>query len=294
MITFSDYLKRTFPNRKIQKLTVDGGFSCPNRDGSKGREGCSFCNPAAFAPAYCRDLVGIAEQIETGKAFFAHKHKGEVGYLVYFQSYSGTYASIDVLRERYSQALACDGVLGIVIGTRPDCITDETLNLLAEIHKTHYVMVEYGVESCYDRTLERVGRGHTFQCAKEAILATAQRDIPIGVHLILGLPGESHDEMLQEADIISKLPINVLKLHQLQIMRNTRMADEYIVHPEQFHLFSADEYTSLVADFVRRLRPDIALDRFAAGAPYSLLLAPKWGLKPHEVQRLVEKKLHLY
>ncbi len=271
---------------------MDGGFSCPNRDGSKGREGCSFCNPKAFSPGYCRETTDIREQIERGKAFFDHKHKGEVGYLVYFQSYSGTYASIEVLRERYREALACDGVLGIVIGTRPDCISDKTLDLLAEIHKTHYVMVEYGVESCYDRTLERVGRGHTFQCAIEAILATAQRGIPIGAHLILGLPGESRDEMLQEADILSELPIEVLKLHQLQIMRNTRMAQEWESHPEQFHLFSADEYTSLVAAFVRRLRPDIALDRFAAEAPYSLLLAPKWGLKPHEVQRLVEEKLH--
>lgn len=294
MITFSDYLKRTFPNRKIQKLTVDGGFSCPNRDGSKGREGCSFCNPKAFAPNYCQNIRDIRLQVEIGKAFFAHKHKGEVGYLVYFQSYSGTYAPIDILRERYRQALSCKDVLGIVIGTRPDCITDETLDLLAEIHKNHYVMVEYGVESCYDRTLMRVGRGHNFDCAKEAILKTAHKGISVGVHLILGLPGESRDEMLQEAEILSSLPIDALKLHQLQIMRNTRMADEYIAHPEHFHPLSAEEYTSLVANFVRRLRPDIALDRFAAEAPYSLLLAPKWGLKPHEVQRLVEEKLHLY
>lgn len=291
MYKYSEYLSQTFPNLKIQKITVDGGFSCPNRDGSKGRGGCSFCNPAAFAPAYCRNQIGIAEQIESGKAFFAHKHKGKVGYLIYFQSYSGTYAPIEALRERYRQALSCDGVVGIVVGTRPDCISDEILDLLTDIHRTHYVMVEFGAESCYDRTLERVGRGHTFQCTKEAILATAQRGIPIGVHLILGLPGESRDEILQEADILSELPINVLKLHQLQIMRNTRMAQEWKSHPEHFHLFSADEYTSLVADFVRRLRPDIALDRFAAEAPYSLLLAPKWGLKPHEVQRLVEEKL---
>lgn len=291
MITFSDYLKQTFPNRKIQKLTVDGGFSCPNRDGSKGREGCSFCNPRAFAPAYCRDTHDICQQIELGKTFFAHKHKGEVGYLVYFQSYSGTYAPIHVLRERYSQALSCKDVLGIVVGTRPDCMSAETLALLKEIHRTHFVMVEYGVESCYDSTLEQMGRGHDFECTREAILSTAQSGIPVGVHLILGLPGESREQILQEANMLSTLPIDVLKLHQLQIMKDTRLAQEWQDHPDAFHLFSAQEYATLVADFIRQLRPDIVLDRFAAEAPSQFLLAPRWGLKPQEIQNLVEQEL---
>jgi len=292
LFKYSEYLSLAFPNRKIQKLTVDGGFSCPNRDGSKGREGCSFCNPKAFAPAYCNSTLSIRQQIEMGKAFFAHKHKGEVDYLVYFQSFSSTYAPIEILRSRYLEALSCKGVLGLVIGTRPDCISDDVLSLLSEIRQSHYVMVGYGVESCYDRTLLRVGRGHSFACAQEAILATARLGIPVGVHLILGLPGETRDEMLHEADILSSLPISVLKLHQLQIMHNTRLADEWQTHPESFSLFSADDYVSLVADFVRRLRPDIALDRFAAESPSHLLLAPRWGLKPQLIQQRIEDRMN--
>lgn len=292
MYRYSEYLSLTFPGIKVQRITVDGGFTCPNRDGSKGVGGCSFCNPAAFIPSFCRNIHDIHAQIEAGKAFFAHKHKPSerIGYLVYFQSYSGTYATIAELIDRYNAALSSDHVLGIVIGTRPDCITDEVLDLLATIHQSHYVMIEYGVESCYDKTLARVGRGHDFACSCQAILRTAQRGIPTGVHLILGLPDETDAEMLHEADILSTLPIQVLKLHQLQIMQGTRLAEEWQQYPERFQLFSAKQYACFVAKFINRLRPDIALDRFVAEAPSHLLLAPRWGLKPDVVQQMVEQE----
>lgn len=286
--TYSEYLRERFPGQHLQKISVDAGFSCPNRDGSKGEGGCSFCNPEAFAPGYCRQVKGIAEQIDAGKAFFSRKTNGETRYLVYFQSYSGTYAPVEVLRERYAQALAADGVVGLIVGTRPDCLSEEVLDLLSEVARERFVMLEVGVESCYDRTLSQVGRGHSFDCAKQAILAASGRGIPVGVHLILGLPGETREEMLQEAEILSALPIDVLKLHQLQILRGTRMAQAWETDPSQFHLFTAEEYAHLVARFVRRLRPGIALDRFAAEAPSRLLLAPRWGLKPQEVQQMVE------
>lgn len=289
--TYSEYLRERFPGQHLQKITVDAGFSCPNRDGSKGVGGCSFCNPEAFAPCYCRQSKSIAEQIAAGKVFFSRKTDGDTRYLVYFQSYSGTYAPVEVLRERYAQALAADGVVGLIVGTRPDCLSEEVLDLLTEIRKDSFVMLEVGVESCYDRTLSLVNRGHDFDCARRAILAAAARGLAVGVHLILGLPGESEEEMLREAEILSALPIDVLKLHQLQILRGTFMADQWETTPSLFHLFSAEEYARLVARFVSRLRTGIALDRFAAEAPANLLLAPRWGLKPQAVQQMVEDML---
>lgn len=281
---------------KVQKIPVDGGFTCPNRDGSKGVGGCSFCNPNAFAPNYfsadqsASDIApGIKEQLEAGKRFFASKHRGEVEYLAYFQSFSGTYASIDTLRVRYLEALAVDGVKGLVIGTRPDCVNADILNLLVEISQTHSVQVEYGVESCYDKTLQRVGRGHDFACVKDAILRTAALGISVGVHLILGLPGETREEMLQEADLLSALPVRNLKLHQLQIMQGTRMAEEWQQHPADFQLFSVDEYIEFVVSFMLRLRSDIIVERVAAGAPSRMLLAPRWGIKPAMIQQMIEK-----
>lgn len=276
---------------KLQKISVDGGFTCPNRDGRCGVGGCTFCNNKAFSPSYCRSIASITDQIEEGKRFFAHKNKGETQYLAYFQSFSGTYAPVEQLRRLYMEALAVKDVVGIVIGTRPDCIDEEKLDLLQELNQKYSVMVEYGVESCYDKTLERVNRGHTFACAEKAIRDTAARGIPVGVHLIVGLPGESEEEILREADIFSALPIDKLKLHQLQIMEGTAMAEQWKKHPEQFDLLTVERYASLVARFISRLRSDIELDRFAASAPSSLVLAPRWGLKPQEVQEMVEREL---
>lgn len=286
---YSDFLTEELGPVKVQKIAVDGGFTCPNRDGRLGTGGCTFCQAEAFAPSYSRQLQSIEEQIIAGKAFFAHKHRGPVSYLIYFQSYSGTYATVERLRHLYTQALSAPDVVGLVIGTRPDCISPQILDLLEELKQQKFVMVEYGVESCFDKTLQRVGRGHTFQCAEQAIRLTAERGIPVGIHLILGLPGETRQEMLQQTDLLNALPIQVLKLHQLQIMQGTPMADEWQQYPEHFHLFTAHEYAQLVAEFITRLRPDIALDRFAAESPSSLLLAPRWGLKPQAIEDMVEQ-----
>ncbi len=274
---------------RLQRIPIDGGFTCPNRDGSKSLGGCTFCNPEAFAPSYCRTHASITEQIEAGKRFFAEKYRGEVKYLAYFQSFSGTYAPIETLRQRYSEALSSDDVVGLVIATRPDCINEEILDLLSDINRSHSVMVEYGVESCYDKTLQHVNRGHDFACAEQAIRLTAARGIAVGVHLIIGLPGETEEDILQEADILSALPITTLKLHQLQIMQGTPMAEEWKLHPDRFLSLSAEAYAELIARFVHRLRPGITFERFAASAPPHMVLAPRWGLKPQRVQETIEE-----
>lgn len=279
---------------KLQKIPVDGGFTCPNRDGTLGTGGCSFCNPRAFAPSYCREERSITAQIEAGKRFFTNKQRQgqRVAYHAYFQSYSGTYAPVSVLERRYREALSVTDVTGLVIGTRPDCIADEALALLAQLKaEGHAVKVELGIESCYDKTLLRVGRGHDWACAMDAIQRLARHEVAVGVHLILGLPGETREEMLHEADILSALPIQSLKLHQLQVMKDTPMADEWRLHPEDFWLPAADDYARFVAAFASRLRPGIELERFAAQSPSTLVLAPRWGLKPQEVQRMVESYL---
>lgn len=211
--------------------------------------------------------------------------------MAYFQSYSGTYAPVETLRRRYEEALAVEGVMGLVIGTRPDCIDHDVLDLLAGLAQTHKVVVEYGVESCYDTTLQRIERGHDYACAERAIRQTADRGIEVGIHLILGLPGETRSMILDEARIISALPIHSIKLHQLQIMRGTRMADEWLSRPQDFLRLTAETYAELVTEFVQRLRPDIVLERFAASAPSPLLLAPRWGIKPQAMQQMIEERI---
>ena len=286
---FSIHKKWQLIDMRLQRIPIDGGFTCPNRDGTKGIGGCTFCNSDAFAPSYCRTHQSITEQIEAGKRFFAEKYRGEVKYLAYFQSFSGTYAPVETLRQRYEEALSAEDVVGLVIATRPDCTNEEVLELLSEINQHHAVTVEYGVESCYDKTLLHVNRGHDFACTEQAIRLTAARGIAVGVHLIIGLPGETEDEILQEADILSALPITSLKLHQLQIMQGTPMATEWQQHPERFLSLTAEAYAELIARFVKRLRPDIHLERFAASAPSHMVLAPRWGLKPQRVQEMIDK-----
>lgn len=270
---------------KYQKISVDAGFTCPNRDGKCGAGGCSFCANEAFTPRYLRDVSDIREQIEAGKRFYAGKYP-QMRYVAYFQAYSNTYAPVNVLRQRYMEALGVDGVDSLIIGTRPDCLEPDVLDLLEEFKGS--ISVELGVESFYDKTLLRVNRGHDAACSCRAIESLAARGIPVGVHLIFGLPGESGEEILAEADLLSSLPVNSLKIHQLQIIKGTAMAAEYEAHPENFNMLSADEYARLVAEFAMRMRSDIKLERFAAQAPPGLVLAPSWGLKPADVQKLVE------
>lgn len=278
---------------KQQKIPVDGGFSCPNRDGTCGHGGCSFCRTKLFAPSYCRDVQGIAAQLEAGKQFYSRKYRGEVRYIAYFQSYTGTHAPIEVLRARYEEALSVDGVVGLTIGTRPDCMGDDVLDLLVELQQRTAVTLEVGVESCYDATLQRVGRGHDFACTVDALRRASEHGIRVGIHLILGLPGETCQMMLDEADIVSQLPIASLKLHQLQVIEGTRMADEWHSHPENFVAFTLEDYARLVAEFVSRLRSDIVLERFASQGPSGMVLWPRWGVKPSVVEQKIAEQRQL-
>ena len=286
---FSLYLKRYFPY-KVQKISLNAGFTCPNRDGSKGYGGCTYCNNQTFNPDYCRTEKSIARQLEEGKLFFAHKYP-EMKYLAYFQAYTNTYDELDALRRKYEEALSVDGVVGLVISTRPDCMPDDLLYYLEALHRHTFVLVEYGIESTDDCTLRRINRGHDFRASADAVRRTAACGIPVGGHVILGLPGETHDGIVEQAGILSALPLTTLKLHQLQLIRGTRMAREYEQHPDDFHLFDLEEYIDLVIDYVEHLRPDIVLERFLSQSPKQLLIAPDWGLKNYEFNHRLQKRM---
>ena len=286
---FGDFLRERFPF-KAQKIAINAGFTCPNRDGSKGRGGCTYCNNQTFNPGYCQTDKSVADQLAEGVRFFSRKYP-EMRYLAYFQAYTSTYGEQERLERLYEEALSYPGVVGLVIGTRPDCMPDRLLDYLARLSEQVLVLVEYGVESTLDRTLRRINRGHDFAEAEEAIRRTAARGIAAGAHLILGLPGESRDEILGHADRLSELPLTTLKLHQLQLIRHTRMALEFERQPEDFHLFTVDEYIDLAIDFIERLDPAIALERFVSQSPKELLIAPDWGLKNYEFTARVNRRL---
>ena len=282
---FAGFLAGEFPF-KVQKISVNAGFTCPNRDGTKGFGGCTYCNNQTFNPAYCRDDRSVTMQLEEGKRFFARKYP-QMKYLAYFQAYTNTYGELELLKRMYEEALAVEGVVGLVIGTRPDCMPDSLLDYLEEVNRRTFLLVEYGIESADDRTLERINRGHSFACTEDAVRRTAARGIRTGGHVILGLPGESREDLIKQAERLSELPLTTLKMHQLQLIRGTRMAHEYALHPEEFHLFSADEYIDLVIDYVE----DLILERFVSQSPRELLIAPDWGLKNHEFTDRVKKRM---
>ncbi len=285
---FGSWIRKQFPQYRVQKISVDAGFSCPNRDGSISHGGCSFCDNRTFNPAYCDHSKSVTRQLEEGKAFFSRKYP-EMKYLAYFQAYTNTYAPIDRLMSLYEEALRVDDVVGIVIGTRPDCVSDPLLDRLAEMAKHTFLIMEYGIESANDDTLRRINRGHDFACSRDAVQRTHDRGILTGAHIILGLPGEDAQESLRQAPLISELPIDILKIHQMQVIKGTRLAEEYAAHP--FHLYTVEEYIDLVVEYISRLRPDIVLERFVSQAPPQMLLAPQWGLKNHEFADLLKKRL---
>ena len=285
----SAYLSAHFPY-KVQKISLNAGFTCPNRDGTVGYGGCTYCNNQTFNPAYCKTEKTVTEQLEEGKQFFARKYP-EMKFLAYFQAYTNTYAELEELKRKYEEALSVPNVVGIVIGTRPDCMPDTLLDYLEDLNQRTFLVVEYGVESTDNDTLKRINRGHTFEVAEEAIRMTAARGIRVGAHIILGLPGETNDQLIKQAGVLSALPLTTLKLHQLQLIKGTRMAHEFEMQPEDFHLYSADEYIDLVIDYVEHLRPDIILERFVSQSPKDLLIAPDWGLKNHEFTDKVKKRM---
>jgi len=286
---FSTFLRKHF-NCKVQKISINAGFTCPNRDGTKGNGGCTYCNNQTFNPDYCRTDRSVAEQLDEGRVFFARKYP-EMKYLAYFQAYTNTYAKQDDLISLYEQALDIQDVVGIVIGTRPDCMPDELLDYLEVLSRRIFILVEYGIESTDDSTLTRINRGHTFNDTVKAIEKTTERGILTGGHVILGLPGETNESIIRQATELSRLPLNTLKLHQLQLIKGTRMAKEYVDNPGDFHLYEVDEYIDLAIDYVERLRPDIILERFVSQSPKELLIAPDWGLKNYEFTERVKKRM---
>jgi len=286
---FQDFLGEHL-DRKVQKISLNAGFTCPNRDGSKGLGGCTYCNNQTFNPAYCQTDKSITTQLEEGIRFFARKYT-EMEYLAYFQAYTNTYGELELLKNRYEEALRVPKIAGLVIGTRPDCMPDTLLDYLETLSKKVFVLIEYGVESTLDRTLEQINRGHNFTCSANAICRTAARGIPVGAHIILGLPGENTSDILNHATVLNELPLDTLKLHQLQLIKGTRLAAQVELNPAFISHFTADTYAELIIAFLERLRPGIAVERFVSQSPPNLLLLPDWGLKNYEFIHLVEKKM---
>jgi len=288
---FPDYFREVYGSR-MQKISVDAGFTCPNRDGSKGTGGCTYCNNKAFNPSYCLPEKSVTRQIEEGIEFHKKRYRKAKSYLVYFQAYSNTYASLDTLSDLYNEALDHKNVKGLVIGTRPDCVNNEILDYLRELSGSCILLIEYGIESCYDRTLKRINRGHSFKEAVDALEATASRGLNAGAHFILGLPGETREEMLKEAEIISELPLKRVKFHQLQIIKGTKMEDEYHRYSSEFEVFTWDDYLDFIIKFLERLNPEIVVERFTGEAPPRFLAREIWGKKrTDQIVGLIEKRL---
>lgn len=287
--SFSTFIARHLPG-KIQKLTVNAGFICPNRDNTKGSGGCIYCNNSTFSPSLKLNADNIEQQIENGKRFFARKYSS-MRYVVYFQSYTSTNAPTDSLVEIYRRALAIDGIDGIVIGTRPDCMPEDLLDQLAEIAKEKFVMVEYGAETSHDDTLLTINRCHSWADTVDAVRRTALRKIPVGLHLIMGLPGENREMMIRTIERINELPVDVIKCHHLQVIRNTRLAEgikrgEYVI--EQF---TPDSYADLCIELLEHLRHDIICERFLSQAPPEMVVTPSWGLKNYQFMNLLSNKI---
>ena len=288
--SYSKYIRSTFGER-VQKISVDGGFTCPNRDGSKGRGGCTYCNNDTFNPTYTSAEKTVTKQIEEGIAFFEPKYKTQK-YLAYFQAYTNTYDSIDRLDRLYTEALDHPKVIGLVISTRPDAINKDIVDLLSNLAKSHYVVVELGIESTNNQSLKNINRCHTFQDTQEAYKLLKGRGIHLGGHLIIGLQGEKTEDFINHAKLVSDLPIEFLKLHQLQIIKGTVMAKQFADNSELFDLFGVENYVNEVVTFLQHLRSNIILERFSSESPKHMLVAPKWGgLKNFEITDKIRKSL---
>ena len=291
--SYAGYFRRIFGGR-VQKVAVNAGFTCPNRDGKVGTGGCTFCNNGAFTPSYCQPSKSVTQQIEEGIEFHRNRYRTASRYLAYFQSFSNTYAPLERLRELYDEALAHPEVAGIVVGTRPDCVDEEKLDYFASLARERgkYVAIEYGIESVNDRTLQAINRGHDFATARRAVEMTAERGLHVGAHFILGLPGENDEELIAQTEIINSLPLTTIKFHQLQVFAGTAMAEQYDHNPEQFRFWEVDEYIDLFIEILRRLRPDIVVERFASEAPPRYHYGRNWGLIRNEtLLAMFEKRL---
>ena len=284
---YGTWFRQRFPY-KVQKISVDAGFTCPNRDGRLGTGGCIYCNNDSFNPSYCQREKSVKQQLVEGKEFFRRKYP-EMRYMAYFQAFTNTYSTLDHLKSLYEEALDVEDVVGLVIGTRPDCIDDTLLDYLTQLARQTMVTLEYGIETANDDTLRLIRRGHDFQCVRDAVERTKGRGIVIGGHVILGLPGEDAEESVRQATIMSELGLDVLKIHQMQIIRGTRLAQMYAENP--FHLYSPEEYSELIVRYLEHLSEDMVVERFASQSPKEMLIAPKWGLKNYELTNLIVNKM---
>jgi len=288
---YSNYFRSIYGAR-VQKVSIDAGFTCPNRDGTKGSGGCTYCNNDAFNPSYCVPEKSVSQQIEEGIIFHKWRYSETVSYLAYFQAYSNTYAPLDTMRKLYEEALNYPGVIGLIIGTRPDCIDEGKLVYLKELSKRCYLAVEYGIESCYNKTLKRINRGHSFEDAVWAIERTSALGINTGAHFIFGLPGETREEMVNQVAVISELPLKTVKFHQLQIIKGTTMEKEFQNNPGDFELFTWEEYLDFFISFLERLNPVFVVERFTGEAPPRFLTGEGWGkIRTDQIVNLIEKRL---
>ena len=286
---FGPYMKKKF-GTSVYKVSVDAGFSCPNRDGTISTTGCIYCNNDSFKPGSCKPALSISEQIRNGIYQIKKRYKAEK-FLVYFQPYTNTYASVAKLKHLYKEALSEPYVIGIAIGTRPDCIDEEKIMFLSELAKKYFILIEYGMQSIYDRTLEFINRGHDYSTFLKALYMTKDKGIYIGAHVIVGFPTESKEEILLMADEVSRIPVDFLKIHHLQVIKDTPL--EIIYRENPFHLFSYEEYIDFITDFIGRLSPRIILQRLFANAPDNILIAPRWEKGRQEILRDIEKQIEL-
>lgn len=286
-IEFGPWLQEQL-GTKVQKISVNAGFTCPNRDGTIGYGGCTFCNNQTFNPAYCQPSKNITQQLEEGKRFFARKYPN-MKYLAYFQAYTNTYGQLEHLKELYEEALRVTDVVGLVIGTRPDCMPPSLLEYLTDLNKRTFLIIEYGIESANEETLQRINRGHSFALSAEIIRKTAACGIRVGGHVIIGFPWETRKELMRQADEIGRLPLTTLKLHQLQIIKGTALAEEYNLNP--WSVPTAEEYIDLVLDYISHLPSTLVLERFVSQSPPEYVIAPQWGLKNYEFTYLVKQKM---
>jgi len=283
-------LKDQFGGR-VQKVSVHAGFTCPNRDGTKGKGGCEYCDNLSFTPSYCHQAAGIAEQLDKGIAFLRRRYKNPALFLAYFQSYSNTYGSVSDLKDKYEQALSHPQIDGLVISTRPDCLPDEVLDYLSELSKKCHLMLEIGIESTNDDTLTKMNRCHTWLETVNAIKRAVSKGLTTGGHLILGLPGESKSEMISAADIISDLPLDYLKLHQFQVSKHSRIGKKYLTDPDPYPHLEIDEYIDLVISFLERLNPAVQMDRLSGEQPPDFSLGPQWSIRSDQLLQLIEQKM---
>ncbi len=306
--SFANYYRQKYGER-LQKLVVDAGFTCPNRDGTVGRGGCTYCDNAAFHPGYSTPSMPIDRQLREGITFHKVRYRNAGHYLAYFQSFSNTYAPLDILRERYLKALEHPDVVGIVIGTRPDCIDKEKLDFLASLSGGEVmpdwkrtlggkdifgpiVTVEYGIESCYDATLAQINRGHDFACAARAVRMTAEAGLDVGAHFILGLPGETRQMLLDQCSVINGLPLTSVKFHQLQYVKGTAMEARHEENPQEFLDLDLPDYLDLAIDILERLKPTLYIERIAGEVPPRFVKTARWGLvRNFQILHMLDERL---